>query len=91
MSRHLSLRSGNPVLSQKTFSSLSHTDIEEKMTMNGTVNKTLISLFLLVGSGYYMFNQPSMGILAFCGIAAFIVAIVTVFKKTWAPVTVPFV
>ena len=30
-----------------------------------------------------------MGILAFCGIAAFIVAIVTVFKKTWAPVTVP--
>ena len=54
MSRHLSLRSGNPVLSQKTFSSLSHSGIEEKMTMNGTVNKTLISLFLLVGSGYYM-------------------------------------
>ena len=89
MSRHLSLRSGNPVLSQKTFSSLSQSGIEEIMTMNGTVNKTLISLFLLVGSGYYMFNQPSMGILAFCGIAAFIVAIVTVFKKTWAPITVP--
>ena len=36
-----------------------------------------------------MFNQTNLGVLAFCGIAAFIVAIVTIFKKSWAPVTVP--
>jgi len=89
MSKHLSFRSGNPVLSQKTFSTLNSTIIEDRMSMSGTVNKTLISLFLLVGSGYYMFSMPNMAILAFCGIAAFIVAIITVFKKTWAPITVP--
>jgi len=89
MSKHLSFRSGNPVLSQKTFSTLNSTIIEDRMSMSGTVNKTLISLFLLVGSGYYMFSMPNMAILAFCGIAAFIVAIITVFKKTWAPITIP--
>ena len=36
-----------------------------------------------------MFNQTNLGVLAFCGIAAFIVAIVTIFKKSWAPITVP--
>ena len=87
MNRHLSMRSGNPVLSSKTFSTSYSGD--QLMTMNGTINKTLISLMLLVGSGYYMFNQTNLGVLAFCGIAAFIVAIVTIFKKSWAPITVP--
>ena len=87
MNRHLSMRSGNPVLSSKTFSTSYSGD--QLMTMNGTINKTLISLLLLVGSGYYMFNQTNLGVLAFCGIAAFIVAIVTIFKKSWSPITVP--
>ena len=87
MSNHLSLRSGNPVLSKSTFS---NTDsISEKMTINGTVNKTAISLLLLVGTGYLTFTTINPGLLIGCGIGGFIVAIITVFKKEWAPITVP--
>ena len=87
MSNHLSLRSGNPVLSKSTFSSTG--SISEKMTINGTVNKTAISLLLLVGTGYLTFTTINPGLLIGCGIGGFIVAIITVFKKEWAPITVP--
>jgi len=87
MSNHLSLRSGNPVLSKSTFSNTG--SISEKMTINGTVNKTAISLLLLVGTGYLTFTTINPGLLVGCGIGGFIVAIITVFKKEWAPITVP--
>ena len=87
MSNHLSLRSGNPVLSKSTFSNTG--SISEKMTINGTVNKTAISLLLLVGTGYLTFTTINPGLIIGCGIGGFIVAIITVFKKEWAPITVP--
>ena len=87
MANHLSMRSGNPVLSKSTFSSAR--EHSETMTINGTVNKTAICLFLMVGTGYLTFNSINLGILIACGIGGFIVAIVTVFKKEWAPITVP--
>jgi uncharacterized YccA/Bax inhibitor family protein len=87
MSNHLSLRSGNPVLSKSTFSNTS--SVSEKMTINGTVNKTAISLLLLVGTGYLTFTTINPGLIIGCGIGGFIVAIITVFKKEWAPITVP--
>jgi uncharacterized YccA/Bax inhibitor family protein len=59
------------------------------MTINGTVNKTAISLFLLIGTGYFTFDVINPIILIVCGIGGFITAIVTVFKKQWAPITVP--
>lgn len=87
MSRHLSLRSGNPVLSKKTFTNtISSSD---QMTIEGTVNKTGISLLLLVGTGYFTFDVISPGLLIGAGIGGFILAIVTIFKKEWAPITVP--
>ena len=87
MSNHLSLRSGNPVLSKSTFSNTG--SISEKMTINGTVNKTAISILLLVGTGYLTFTTINPGLIIGCGIGGFIVAIITVFKKEWAPITVP--
>ncbi len=87
MANHLSMRSGNPVLSKSTFSSAR--EHSETMTINGTVNKTAICLFLMVGTGYLTFNSINPGILIACGIGGFVVAIVTVFKKEWAPITVP--
>ncbi|MAV79983.1 MAG: hypothetical protein CBD31_04535 [Flavobacteriaceae bacterium TMED171] len=81
------MRSGNPVLSNSTFSS--NRGQTENMTINGTVNKTATCLLLLVGTGYLTFNTISPGILIACGIGGFIVAIITVFKKEWAPITVP--
>jgi len=87
MRRHLSLRSGNPVLSKSTFDGAER--ITEKMTIEGTVNKTAISLFLLVGTGYLTFEVMNPIMLITCGVGGFIVAIITIFKKEWAPVTVP--
>ena len=87
MNRHLSLRSGNPVLSRKTFSNTNLSD--NQMTIEGTVNKTAISLLLLVGTGYFTFDIINPVLLVGCGIGGFVIAIITVFKKQWAPVTVP--
>ena len=87
MSRHLTYRSGNPVLNKSTFLS---SDVQsEKMTINGTVNKTLISLILLITSGYYCFTSISPIIITGGAIGGLIVAIITIFKKEWAPITVP--
>ena len=87
MNRHLSFRSGNPVLSKKTFANTISSD--SKMTIEGTVNKTAISLLLLVGTGYFTFDVISPVLLIGSGIGGFILAIVTIFKKELAPITVP--
>ena len=87
MRSHLSLRSGNPVLTKKTFNNVSSSS--SQMTIEGTVNKTALSLFLLVGTGYLTFNPINPAIIFTCGIGGFIVAIITVFKKQWATITVP--
>ena len=59
MNRHLSLRSGNPVLSKKTFTNTISAD--NQMTIEGTVNKTAISLLLLIGTGYFTFDVINRG------------------------------
>ena len=87
MSSHLSLRSGNPVLSKKTFDNT--ISVSEKMTIEGTVNKTAISLLILVGAGYLTFDTLNPILLIGCGIGGFVFALITIFKKEWAPITVP--
>ena len=79
MNKHLSLRSGNPVLSSKTFSNSILSD--NQMTIEGTVNKTAISLLLLVGTGYFTFDVVNPVLLVGCGIGGFVIAIITVFKR----------
>ena len=81
------MRSGNPVLTQKAFS----TPITrgDKMTLNGTVNKTFLSLLLLVGCAYFTYDEMNFTLLIGGAIVGFIVALITVFKKSWAPITVP--
>jgi uncharacterized YccA/Bax inhibitor family protein len=67
------------------------------MTIEGTVNRVGILLVLMLIPAAYMWNKvlgawdPSaaMGTAMIGAIGAFILAIVTVFKKTWAPVTAP--
>ena len=87
MNKHLSLRSGNPVLSKSTFTTT--TNVTDTMTIEGTVNKTMISLFLLVGTGYFTFDVMNPILLIGCGIGGLIIALITIFKKHWAPITVP--
>ena len=84
---HLSMRSGNPTLTAQTFKSVSNTG-SGQMTIEGTVNKTALSLLLLMVSASYTWSNPSPGLMMFGMFGGFILAIVTVFKKTWAPYTV---
>ena len=88
MSKHLSLRSGNPALSAETFKGITIPS-DEVMTINGTVNKTAISLLLLIAAGTFTFSG-NYNWLIFPGfLGGFIVAIITIFKKEWSPITVP--
>tara|TARA_Y100000588_G_scaffold356181_1_gene412146 strand:- start:967 stop:1731 length:765 start_codon:yes stop_codon:yes gene_type:complete len=92
MNRHLSLRSGNPALTKNTFSNFS-ISTDQAMTLEGTVNKTMISLLLLMISAGYTWNtwSPESGsTLMYVGMfGGFILALVTIFKPVWAPITVP--
>jgi len=95
------MRTANPALNNQTFEQV--TTSGQSMTIEGTVNKTFLSLFILVGAAMYTWKMyfatvtpggigDASAIMPWMiggGIGGFIVAIVTVFKKTWAPVTTP--
>ncbi|MBW8312386.1 MAG: Bax inhibitor-1/YccA family protein [Rhizobium sp.] len=95
------MRSGNPALNQNTFLDVGSgqvvsRDASQVMTLNGTVNKTGFLLLLAVATAAYTWSlydpmNPGavMPWMLAGGIGGFILAIVTVFKKTWAPVTAP--
>ena len=66
----------------------------DAMTLGGTVNKTALSLFILLITASYIWNRgpadPALPVWILGGvIGGLIVAIATVFKKTWSPVTTP--
>tara|TARA_B100000029_G_scaffold165391_1_gene161556 strand:+ start:288 stop:1031 length:744 start_codon:yes stop_codon:yes gene_type:complete len=88
MNRHLSLRSGNPALTKNTFKNITFSD-QDRMTLEGTVNKTIIALMLLLFSASYTYSNANTSLIWFGFIAGFILALVTIFKKQWAPYTVP--
>tara|TARA_B100000902_G_C26977567_1_gene748595 strand:- start:24 stop:755 length:732 start_codon:yes stop_codon:yes gene_type:complete len=82
------IRSGNPALSKKTFQNLNITN-SNVMTLDGSVNKTAIGLCLLLLSAYYTYSNAIMSYVLIGFIGGFILAIITIFKKEWAPTTVP--
>ncbi len=93
------MRTSNPALNNATFTGIGKTTINaESMTIQGTVNKSLVLLVLLSLSAawtwraYLIGHDPRavMPWLLVGGIGGFIVALITVFKKAWSPVTAPF-
>ena len=82
------MRSGNPALNKNTFSSFPDYS-GEYMTIDGTVNKTFISLFLLFISAFYSWNVLSSSFIIIGFIGGFIAAIITIFKKHLSMYTVP--
>jgi len=96
------MRSGNPALKESTFLDLGSGTVVSRaadgaMTLNGTVNKTGLLLVLAVITAAFAWNQVEVtaegmtgGLYVWGGlIGGFILAMVTVFKKEWAPVTAP--
>ena len=88
------LRSNNPVLQEKAFTGELATG--EAMTIQGTVNKTgFLLLFVVVAAAWtWGLNHSETPEAAFPwmiggALLGFVTALVTVFKKTWAPISAP--
>jgi uncharacterized YccA/Bax inhibitor family protein len=98
------MKTSNPALGSKTFENLPGSsgyggliDATNRMSLSGTVNKTGILLVCSMATAawiWHMFAQsrdmadvgPWLMLGAFGG---FVMAMVTVFKKEWSPVTAP--
>jgi uncharacterized YccA/Bax inhibitor family protein len=97
------IKTSNPALSEKTFQNLPGTqyggiiDEASRMTLNGTVNKTGILLVCALATAawtWHLFLQSrdiaEISPLMLGGmVGGLILALVTVFKKEWSPVTAP--
>ena len=77
------IKSGNPALSKRSFNNLKSTT-HEVMTLDGTVNKTAISLAILLFAAYYTYSNAIMGYVFIGAGGGFIMALITIFKKEWS-------
>jgi len=83
-------RTGNPALKEGTFRGVTRAFGEEAMTLQGTVNKTGLSLLILLAAAAFVWNSSTPQPFVLLGlIGGLIAALVTVFKPTAAPVTTP--
>ncbi len=91
------MRTANPALNSNTFGSISVAAGEETMSLQGTVNKTLVLLGLLLLPAAYVWQMHFAGqradlvpaIMIGGLVGGFVLGLVTIFKKKWAPVTAP--
>ena len=86
-------RSGNPTLRDDTFRGLPGA-LGETMTLQGTVNKTGLSLLILLAAASFTWRQvtpdePISPLLWLGLLGGLVVALVTAFKPALAPVTTP--
>jgi uncharacterized YccA/Bax inhibitor family protein len=90
------MRTSNPTLNDKVFKGLPGT-MGETMTLEGTVNKTGILLLCAMATAawtWHLAMNPATlpmdyGLLLGGMIGGLIFALITTFKKSWAPVTAP--
>lgn len=83
-------RSGNPTLSESLFKQAG-TQLApgEAMTVSGAANKVGILFLILLLGASISWAQPNPFFVWGGAIGGFIVALVTIFKKEWSPVTAP--
>jgi uncharacterized YccA/Bax inhibitor family protein len=91
------MRTSNPALGRDAFRTEAATSFGDSMTISGTVNKTGILLLCTVATAAWTWNRlmeaPSAETIGpailIGGIGGLVLAIVTIFKKEWSPVTAP--
>ena len=97
------MRSGNPALKEDTFLDLHSGTVvgrnAQAMSLNGTVNKTGLLLLLAVLTAAFSWHAsfdatgqllPAATLYLYGGlIGGLILALITIFKQQWAPVTAP--
>src|SRR5690554_4042520 len=93
-------KSSNPALKENIFRR-EYSMTSDVMSINGTVNKTALSLLIVIAAALFTWNKffnavtPEAGIsavapwLAIGGIGGFITALVTIFRPRSAGITVP--
>lgn len=88
------VRTGNPGLNDKTFASLPRTALaDERMTLQGTVNKSFLMLVVLLAAAFWTWSQyltsnnpATIAVPMVVGaIAGFVLALIISFRMTSAP------
>ncbi len=86
-------KSSNPAFAKANFTS--YTATQGVMTMQGTMNKSILLLLLVVVAASFTWNMVFQGNTSVGGIMTtglilgFIFSLVTIFKKEWAHITAP--
>ena len=86
------MRTANPALNDATFTRVSST-AGGTMTLQGTVNKTMIYLGLLSVAAMWTWNKftldpaSAMPFMIGGAIAGLVLSLITIFKKEWAAIT----
>ena len=95
---NISMKSSNPALNNTSFNSAKDAGIyNDIMTLEGTVTKSIYLLGIVLTAGVVgwkvarnpAFSEYAMSLLTGGAILAFIVAMVTIFKKEMSPTTAP--
>lgn len=88
------MRTSNPALNDKAFRG-EGVAVDQPMTLAGTVNKTGILLICTIASAAWTWNlttkapDNAIGLTILGSLGGLVVGMVTIFKKSWAPVTAP--
>lgn len=83
-------KSGNPAFNEKTIQNLSIETGQEVMTVNGAIQKFGLMLVMVLGAASFTWAAYYQGAHVMpwaigAAIGGFVVAMVIIFKKTWAP------
>lgn len=87
-------KSGNPTLTEKMFQSSLTGERQDVMTVKGTINKFGFMFLMVMASAFFSWYSFGKGVdvapyMWTGAIGGLIVALVIVFKKTWAPFLAP--
>lgn len=83
---------GNPLFNEKAYAqTVNRIERGQEMTLQGTINKSFFLLLLCVIGGLISWNhyQTMAGAAWIIGLAAFVIAMIIIFKKTTAPLLAP--
>jgi uncharacterized YccA/Bax inhibitor family protein len=91
------MRTSNPALSDNTFTGFGRVAREDQMSIQGAVNKSLLLVLCVLLTAAWTWNifyrtmnpQEVTPLLLIGAVGGLVVALVTVFKPAWAPVSAP--
>jgi uncharacterized YccA/Bax inhibitor family protein len=87
------MRTGNPALSDRAFAGFKRVArADEAMTIQGTANKALLLLLCVLVTASWIWSKDPQTVTPWVAVGAIgglIVALATIFKPTWAPVSAP--